>query len=252
MVVSLQKSSVPSNLRTHYLDSLIEPQEYFLESLVSVGTTLTYGDSAYAVVSGDTLVEIYAAPNSVAILVEFFQLLVEECAVKRVLCKSYDTQLLNAAFSRAAKVSTAAHLFRRIVEIPSHSSIDSVIFRAGNQADIESVMLMNDDFFEGEDEVLRYLESDGFFVIELHNEVVGCGIGKPVVPGRNEIDIGMQVSQTHRNRGLGRHIVSCLKDHYLQLGQRPICGCGASNHASKKALEYAGFVSDHRLLSISY
>ena len=219
---------------------------------MSNGTTLTYGDSAYAVVAGDTLVEIFASPDSTGILVELFQLVVAEHAIKKVLCKSYDIQLLYAAFSSEAKVETGGYLFRHVVDVPCASTRDRVVFRAGIPADIDSIIRINDNFFENDDEVISYLECDGLFVIEVKNEVVGCGTGKAVVPGRDDIDIGMLVAQEHRNKGLGQHIVRCLKDHYLQLGLRPICGCGASNHASKKTLEKAGFVSDHRLLSISY
>jgi len=252
MVFQLKKSTRPVALRSLYLDSLAEPQELFLESLVTNGTTLIYGDSAYAVIAGDTLVEIYATPDSTGSLVELFQQVVAEQAIKKVLCKSYDTQLLYAAFSSEAKVKTQAYLFRRVVDVPHAFTGDVVVFRAGSQVDIDSVMSINDNFFENVDEVVSYLECDGLFVIEIGAEIVGCGIGKIVVPGRDDVDIGMLVAQKHRNKGLGQYVVGCLKDHYLQLGLRPICGCAASNHASKRTLEKAGFVSEHRLLSISY
>lgn len=252
MVNTFQTSSSASPLRALYLDSLVEPQEYFVESLVSDGTTYTNGYSAYAVVSGETLVELYATPDSTTNVAEFFQRLVNERLIKKVLCKSFDTQLLYAAFSLDAKVRTAAYLFRRISNVPLAELSDTVSFRAGNRADIDSVMRFNDDFFEDEGEVVSYLECDGFFVTEMQGEVIGCGIAAPVVKGGTDIDIGMMVSPQHRNKGIGSYTVSCLKNHYLQQGLRPICGCAASNIASKKALEKAGFVSQHRLLSITY
>jgi len=60
-------------------------------------------------------------------------------------------------------------------------------FGAGKQANIESAVLINDDFFESGDEVVRYLETDNSLVIEMHNQVVGCGIGKLVVSGRRDV-----------------------------------------------------------------
>lgn len=223
-----------------------------MESLVSGGTTLTYESFAYAVVSGDTLVEIYVTPEHAHKLVELFQLVIDEHPIKAVLCKSYDTQLLYAALSKDAKVVTGGYLFRRVVDVPQERTAEGVFFRAADQSDVKAVMHINDDFFESIEEINDYLHSGGLFVLESNQGIVGCGIGKAVVPGRVDMDIGMLVAPSHRNRGFGRHIVRCLKDHFLQQGLRPICGCGASNFASKRALEKAGFVSDHRLLSISY
>ena len=252
MDYSLQISSHPSALRTQYLDSLSEPQEFFIESLLSGGTTLSYGDFAYAVITGDMLVEIYATPERADKLVEFFQRVVDQYSINTVLCKSYDTQLLYAALSKEAKVVTGGYLFRRIVQVPYEPPADGMFFRAADHSDIEAVMKINEDFFESSEEVSSYHNNGELFVLEMNQGIVGCGTGKAVVPGGADIDIGMLVAPTHRNRGFGRHIVSCLKDHFLRQGQRPICGCGANNFASKRALEKAGFVSDHRLLSISY
>lgn len=252
MVYTLQESSCPSKLRAQYLGSLLEPQEYFVELLVSGGTTLTYGNFAYAVVSGDMIVEIYSPSKHANILVEFFQIVLDQYSINSVLCKSYDTQLLYAALSKEAKVVTAGYLFRHIVEVPRDRTSDDVYFRAAVHSDIDALIEINDGFFEDIEEVNEYLNSDGLFVLELNQDIVGCGIGKAVVPGRIDIDIGMLVANEHRSRGLGRHIVGCLKNHFLKQGLRPICGCAANNLASKSALEKAGFVSDHRLLSISY
>ncbi|OED37095.1 hypothetical protein AB833_24975 [Chromatiales bacterium (ex Bugula neritina AB1)] len=252
MAYQLQISPHPSELRAQYLDSLSEPQEFFVEALVSGGTTLTYGGFAYAVVAGDMLVEIYTTPAHTHNLVELFQLVIDKHSINTVLCKSYDTQLLYAALSKEAKVATAGYLFRRILDVPHERTAAGVCFRAAEHKDIEAVMQINDDFFESIEEVSDYRTNGGLFVLETNQGIVGCGTGKAVVPGRDDIDIGMLVAKTHRNRGLGRYIASCLKDHFLRHGLRPICGCGASNHASKRALEKAGFACDHRLLSISY
>jgi len=252
MNYSLNSSSHPSELRVKYLDSLIEPQEYYVESLVSEGVTLTYGDIAYAVVTDDVLVEIYTVPEYSYKLIELFRLVVEQCEIKTVLCKSYDTQLLYAALSRDAKVTTEGYLFRRIVDVTHERAVDGVFFRTANNSDVEAVMKINDGFFQSIDEIHDYRNCDGLFVLEARQGIVGCGIGKAVITERVDVDIGMLVARAHRNRGFGCHIVRCLKDHFLREGLRPICGCAASNIASKRALEKAGFVSDHRLISISY
>jgi len=42
-----------------------------------------------------------------------------------------------------------------------------------------------------------------------------------------------------------------IREHCYAAGWKPICFCAAGNFASKKAIEKAGFISDHRMLTVS-
>lgn len=252
MIHALKKSVRPSPLRAQYLHSLAEPQEYFVELMVQQGTTVAYGDSAYAVIQNDTLVELYSTERGTNADLSLLHRLLDDRLITKVLCKSFDTHLLNAALSRTATVSTAAYLFRRSVTVPSPSLNGAVEFRKAALADADAIMAFNDGFFESVDELIGYLNLEGLFVLELERKIVACGIGVAVVPGQRDIDIGMLVSEDHRNRGLGHFVVHAVKEHYLGIGFRPICGCAVSNVASKRVLEKAGFIGEHRLFSIRY
>lgn len=61
----------------------------------------------------------------------------------------------------------------------------------------------------------------------------------------------MLVLSTHRNLGLGTYVASHLKHLCLVRGDRPIAGCDFENIASKKALEAAGFQTQHQLFEYS-
>jgi RimJ/RimL family protein N-acetyltransferase len=65
-------------------------------------------------------------------------------------------------------------------------------------------------------------------------------------------DLGMVVAQAERGRGLGTAMLGYLKQHCYALGYRPICSCAADNAASKRAIEKAGFISEHRLVTILF
>ena len=71
---------------------------------------------------------------------------------------------------------------------------------------------------------------------------------RQVVPGRDDIDIGMVVGPEHRHRGYGSYIVAHLKSLCLSNGWRPICGCSIDNLGSQRTLERAGFASSHNLV----
>lgn len=251
MIQFEKTKAVPAFLRDNYLASLAEPQELFLENRVLIGQVWQFAESAYAVVLDDTLIEFFVVPGETRRLIEIFDAAMEASGASRVLCKSFDTQLLFTALSRDATVSTVGLLFRRICD-PGFLERQEVTFRVGTTVDAVAVMGFNDGFFADREEIEDYTKTGDLFLLEKSGEVIGCGIGKPVISGGSAIDIGMLVAPNHRHQGYGSHIVSFLKRHYLDNGLRPICGCGVSNVGSRRALESAGFVCEHRLLQISY
>lgn len=241
----------PAGLRDAYLDSLAEPQELFLELQVEAGVTWLAGDFAYAVVFDSKLVEFFVAPERASRTVEAFDAVMKASGASTVIAKSWDTRLLYAAFATKAHVRTGGLLFRRIAD-QTFQARDDVTFRQGVDADAQVIYSFNDDFFESVEEIQQYASIGGLFVLEREGEAVGCGIGRPVIDGRSDIDIGMLVAKGHRRKGYGGHIIAYLKSHYLALGLRPICGCSVDNIGSQRALWNAGFVSEHSVLEISY
>ncbi len=251
-MLKLDRVSRPlHHLRDSYLDNLSEPQELFLESLVASGVTWQYQDIAYAISSGDRLVEFYVSPNHIDCIDEFYSAAMQASKASSAICKSYDSQFLHAALSKPANVKPGGLLFRRIVDTSYQSRSDGLV-RAGTTTDIDAVFGINDDFFDSSEEIESYVASDGLFVLEVNSEIVGCGIGKRVFENRKDIDIGMLVASDHRRKGFGTQLVSFLKSHYLKNGLNPICGCGPNNIESRRTLEKAGFVSEHRFLYIRY
>ncbi len=65
-------------------------------------------------------------------------------------------------------------------------------------------------------------------------------------------DLGMVVARSCRGRGLGSSILIHLKNHCYEAGWTPICSCAADNHASKRAIEKAGFISEQSMVTITF
>lgn len=249
MLRFVEADAPPETLRRAYLDGLPEPQELYLERLVSAGRTWRCGHFAYAVVNDGQLVEFYVAASHVAQIDDLFDAAMTSSGAAGVLCKSFDAQLLFAALSRPAEVTPVGLLFRRIVD-PSFAPREALAFRGGSIDDAAAIAGLDDGFFDGASEIRSYAEAGGLFVLTARGELVGCGIGALVVAGRADIDIGMWVAPNHRGKRYGSYIVAYLKRCYLMRGLRPICGCGATNLASSRALNAAGFASEHRILQI--
>jgi GNAT superfamily N-acetyltransferase len=249
MLHFLETSAPPETLRRAYLDGLQEPQELYLERLVSSGRTWRYGQVAYAVANHGQLVEFFVAANHAAQIGGLFEAAMTASGAGSVLCKSFDTQLLFAALSRPAQVIPTGVLFRRIADA-SFAPQKALTFRGGSAADVAAIARLDDGFFDGVSEIQSYAEAGGLFVLSAFGELAGCGIATRVIAGRPDIDVGMWVAPKHRGKGYGSHIAAYLMHHYLNQGLRPICGCSAANIASYRALSAAGFASEHRILKI--
>ena len=121
--------------------------------------------------------------------------------------------------------------------------------RSAARADVTAIADLDAEFFANHDEIRRYLDLGGLWVLETRaNRVVGCGVAEPVLPGGKAIDIGMVVAPDFRRRGYGAFIIAQLKFDLLSKGLRPICGCAIDNVGSQRAILNAGFAPDHRLL----
>lgn len=247
----MRRRHPPVNLRNAYLDGLAEPQELFLERLVSAGDVLCLGERAYAVVNGGSLVEFHAEETSHKLHRSLLDEAMRLSGASEILCKSFDKQLLEAVPGQASGAETVGHLFRRTVDVRVAARAE-VTPRPASAGDVAEVARLNDGFFDSIEEIEDYAAIDGLQLFTSGGAVIGCGIARPVIAGRGDIDVGMWVVPEHRRRGYGSQIVAEMKRRVLARGGRPICGCDVANAASYHALVAAGFVSEHRLLRIPY
>lgn len=242
----------PGDMRNAYLDGLSEYQEYFLEQLVGEAKAWCLTDQAYVIVHGTQIVEFFVSPAFTNDAATIFDAARIATGAKVALCKSFDSQMLGPALTRPAKVTATGVLFRSFTDLPFKHDPD-LVFRRAELSDITMVAACNDDgFFEDTDEIERFVKTRTLHLLERNGELVGCGTTTRVIPGRPAIDLGMLVAHRERGKGYGSHIVAHLKNHVLEGGLAPVCGCAARNHASHRALMKAGFHGDHRLLKIEF
>jgi len=258
MIHDLQITEVPEiprALRDRYLASLREGQELYVERLVQRGRnfmlTGTTGVVGYAVLHEQTVVEYHLETSSREALRTGLEAVLVRCRARSVLCKTFDSQMLTTLSDCNANSRVVGLLFRKSHEhVSVHHQV--VISRKGTAEDLPTILAMHDGFFDDTDEIFEYLRSDGLWVyLTDTGELTGCGVIRRVVPGRDHADIGMVVSASQRKQGLGTYIVSHLRQDCLARGWLPVCGCSAENHASRRTLENAGFVSEHSLIEFT-
>ena len=96
------------------------------------------------------------------------------------------------------------------------------------------------------------LDREELFALYDQQTLVATGECIPSQKQTPYADLGMVVAQSYRGRGLGSAMLTHLKQHCYEAGWKPICSCAADNHASKKAIEKAGFISEHRMVKVLF
>ena len=243
-----QVKDLPETLRNRYLSSLPEPQEWFLEELVRSGDVWENSGTSYAVFDRDTLVEFYTTNSDDTR--RHLSDLIQQRPFKKVLCKSFDHGLIDAAKNLGWPMVETGFLFRKRNRVVLEGNPDFQLVRA-RSIDLVDAWEIGRDFYDSKDEVEQIFRSNGLWVGFDAGQMVGNGVTIPIDASGNVVDVGMVTRRNQRNKGFASLIVATLSDMLESEGKRPICGCAQSNHASKAALEKAGFVSEHRLVQIS-
>ena len=215
------------------------------------GQFWTIPSIAYGVTSAQTLVEFFVKKSHSDYSAHLFEVLRKQTKFNVVLAKSFDQQLLTHAESSGARPTSTGFLFRKFVATASGSGKE-LLFRRSTLPDLSAIWKMNDGFFGSFDEISDLNRTENLWILEVHNEVIGCGVTTRVIEGRNAIDLGILISPKWRRRGYGSILMSKLASHVIASGLRPICSCAEHNVASRMALQKAGFVTEHRLVHCEF
>lgn len=242
---------LPAALRAEYLDTIPEGQELFVERLAQRGRVWQSEAVAYAVSNEHELVEFYVAADQRDRLQAYYEAAIAASGAEASLVKSFDGVMRSALGDRVAASQDVGLLFRRRVD--ATPAVPGVLtHREAVANDVAAILECDDGFFEGSEELHQYIHHSGLFIAERNRQLVGCGLAMEVVAGRNDVDVGMWVAPDERGRGYSAALVAHVVSRQLELGRRPIAGCDVANVASRKALERAGFVAEHRLLRVAH
>jgi GNAT superfamily N-acetyltransferase len=252
-------SSVPSispvlnRLRSGYFEYLYEPQDMHSESLIrkAASHVLWKGsDPVGYFISDDngTLLEFYVSDERLA--ENAFNHMLDARSITRIICKTFDPLLLCLSIGRTTHAKRIAFHFTTIAD-ERFQQVKTISTRSAQFSDVGSILAINDDFFDSEEEVGSYIKKGALLLYEDENELLGCGLVQPVLDDHSAYDLGMLVNPSRRRQGIGQHIIRHLKADCLSRGRRPICCCDIGNLASRACLEAAGFRSRHQTVEFS-
>jgi GNAT superfamily N-acetyltransferase len=205
--------------------------------------------------SEKTLWEFYLIKSALIYSQDVFKFLIDMNYIVAAESKSYDHLLLSLCFDFHKKAACNAYLFRDDTDVKySLSEFDNIRIRLATTEDFKSLSEINRfaegvDFFYNLEEEIRKEE---IFIFHWDNELLGAGTCKKICDSLNYYDIGMIVAEKHRKKGLGTYIILKLKEYCYNNNQSPVCECYYFNYSSKKTLEKAGFISNHRMIRFEF
>lgn len=241
-----------ASLRKQYLDSLPKFQDIYLELVIN--------DSVYYKLSSDNQVIGYAIVSADDILVEFyientfsgnsqdyFHVLIQQLGIKGVLCKSFDSLLLNCCLVYSLPYKAIGYLYRDYSDkgLPLNEDLP---FRYAGTPDLPFLQQQNDEVFEPKALLKEFVDRQGIIILEQGKHIAGCGFLSQVVADYPYYDLGVWVEAAFRRQGFAVQIMLYMLRLCRNNGWLPVCGCDAANSASQKMLSKIGFISHYKLL----
>lgn len=244
-----------SELRKQYLNSLYEFQDIYLEFIVEQSDCYlleNYNDRiGYVIISEDNaLIELFVIGMFSHDSVKYFNQIVKDLNIHSVLCKSYDSLLMNCCLSNNMTYKLIGCLYRDFVDRGINKSME-LNFRYAGDSDMPFLLSQEDEVFEPKEFLKRFVDNKSILVFEDFEDIVGCGFLTRVNEDFDYYDLGVWIDEKYRRKGYATQIMLQMIDLCNIKNLKPICGCDIDNAASRGMLNKLGFYSKHKLIEFS-
>jgi len=239
-------------LRAARVETLAAPPELFIEQFV--GRSAVYaiecdGVIGYLTDLDGTLTELFVVPEHRTHVDAVLKLATESLGLKYAWASTLDPIALAACTCVSSEFSVVGFQFRTLHAVTLPTPDPLPVERIADLSDVDRVRAANHpEVFDEPTDIPIWLENGWVTLFELSDDVAGFGLCTPAGPHTRGADIGIRVCDSHQRRGLGAWIVQRMASLAQSKGLIPTAGCGLENTVSRRTLERAGFVADHRLL----
>ncbi len=239
--------------RAAWHESLTELPELFVEMAVRRSSAWVMTDSdvqiGYFTAEDQTLTQLYLTESHRTHSDVVLDQISAKFGLKQAWVSTFDPLVLVACTSKARRYSVMGCHFRRQRDISLAPPSLTPAERIATSSDIARIAAINDpEVFDDPDDIPIWVESGFVTLFEADADLVGFGLCTPTGPLTRGADIGGLVSPPYQRQGLGVWIARRMAARCRAQGLIPTGGCAMDNLASRRTLERAGFVADHRLL----
>ncbi len=243
-------------LRAAQRETLIALPEFFVEMHVrrsALHSIEQEGTVGYIAVLDGTLNELYLVPEHREQVDAILSQAIKSLELKHAWAATFDPRLFEACTAAARSHAVLGLSFRTLnaVALPTPDPLPSM--RLATQADAAVVHEANHpEVFDDPAEIDVWIDNGWLTLFEVPDGLAGFGLCTPTGPNTPAADIGIRVCPSYQRRGLGAWIVQRMAALAQSQGLVPTAGCGTNNPSSRRTLERAGFVADHRLVQFEF
>ncbi|HEU5198079.1 MAG TPA: GNAT family N-acetyltransferase [Ktedonobacterales bacterium] len=248
-------------IRDDYLRTLVAPMDGMWESaVISPATFWEIQDQEqhaghFCLGSNNELLRFHLLENYQARAQELFRWIVSTYSVQQAITSTIEPLYFSLCLDLQSSVAPHSYLFRDHQRTQPLSILSNGSIRKAHMAELDDLVRFYRANTEGpggwiEGFLHERLTREEIFVLHDQQVIVATGECIPSQKQAPYADLGMVVAQAYRGRGLGSCMLSQLKQYCYGTSWKPICSCATDNHASKKAIEKAGFISDQRRVTM--
>lgn len=261
--IQCQRAIEIQQWRDNYLRTLVAPMDGMWESAViayaSFWEIQDHGQHAghFCLDATHTLLRFHLVESYQARAQEIFAWLLSTCNIQHAIASTLEPFYFSLCLDVQKSLTLHSHLFRASQPIrQAHHPIPG-LFRKAHLSEMHDLLRFYQANTEGPGDWIEaflraHLKREELFLLLDEGALVATGECIPSSSQHPYADLGMVVAQSHRGRGLASAMLLYLKEHCSKAGWKPICSCEATNLASQKAIQKAGFISNHRTVRIQF
>jgi GNAT superfamily N-acetyltransferase len=261
--IRLEHSEVIQQLRDDYLRMLIAPMDGMWESAVIAQAAFWKIQDReqfvgyFCLDSNRYLLRFHLLENYQARAQEIFRWIVSTYNIEHAIMSTIEPSYFSLCLDIQKSIALHSYLFRDNPCCELSSGLSTSTFRKAEKGELDDITRFYRANTEGSGEWIEpflnaRLNREELFVWYDQQTLIATGECIPSQKQPPYADLGIVVARSYRGRGLGSSMLLGLKQHCYKAGWKPICSCAAGNYASKKAIEKAGFISEHRMVNILF
>jgi RimJ/RimL family protein N-acetyltransferase len=261
--IQLEHYEVIQQLRDDYLRTLIAPMDGMWENAVIAQATFWKIQDReqlagyFCLDSNRYLLRFHLLETYQARAQEIFRWVVSTYDIEHAITSTIEPPYFSLCLDIQESITLHSYLFRDNQYCQLSSVLSTGTFRKAEKRELDDITRFYRANTEGPGEWIEaflnaHLNREELFVSYDQQTLVATGECIPSQKQPPYADLGIVVARSYRGRGLGSSMLLQLKKHCYETGWKPICSCAADNHASKRAIEKAGFISEHRTVEVRF
>jgi len=269
-MISFQKCSDLSpilELKADYLTSLIAPMDGMWDS----GFTLP---APHWKIFHDGILAGYYAANDEGGVLQFYLLPAHrkfgraiwekiqlQDGLTHAVVSTIDPFFLSLCLETQKGITVHTNMYEhRWDVIPEHADSSDLVFRPLKPDELERTIEFQQACLSDEHDLREWLRGYSSnlinrgetWVLARGDEWIGMGERRKSDSQNGVTDVGMMVHPDKRGKGWAVYILTLMTTSCVADGRRVICSTTIENIGAQKAIERAGFGSDHRILNVTF